>query len=437
MKTRHIIYAVVFLAYIVIRTATTIPAINAPRELADTDIYVRISTQPILGDNFLYVDRPFVFPFLLQLTNQTFERVAMFQLALTIAAWGALAWSISAFFKNAFLRFFSFSVILALSLVRHLAGWDFTLMTESLSLSVFALFIASGIWLLRGWKIYKVVVCLGIAFLFAFTRDTNAYLLLMFGGLILIAIFLRQLQIKFLVFVLGFFAIFFLSNLNADLSQRWVFPLMNVIGKRILPRAEVLPAFEACGMPITPELLDAAGLYANENNRKLADDPALEGFRIWVAEKGKYCYVKWLASNPISTAQAALREFDAMIYFEWVESYFSRKYQDALPSRLERILYPVYFLPYLLAGLTFIALYAIFKQAWRENPLWAIAVMLCLTIFPHLYIVWHGDDMAPERHALSVGMQLSLTMWLFVFLVIETTLNKYWGVISTRIFPKV
>jgi hypothetical protein len=433
MKSHPLIYVLIFLAYIFIRVLTTIPAINAPRDLADTDIYVRISTQPILSEDFFYVDRPFVFPFLLQITNQEFKSAVIVQLGLTILAWGLLAWVISTFFKNSILSLFSFGVILALSLVRHLAGWDFVLMTESLSLSIFALFIVSGIWLLSGWKIYKVFVSLVLAFLFAFTRDTNAYLLLMVGGLILIAILLRWLSIKFLVFVFSFSIIFFISNLNADLSQRWTFPLMNVIGKRILPRTEALPFFESCGMPITPELLSAAGLYANENNRQLSEDPALEDFRLWLAENGKSCYMKWLISNPTSTAQEALKEFDAMIYFEWVGGYFSRKYQDVLPSRLERILYPVYFLPYLLAGLTLIALYGIFKKTWHENSLWIIAIILCLTIFPHLYITWHGDDMAPERHALSVGMQLALTMWLFVFLLVEKIYSKYLIFLNNKI----
>ncbi|KXK11658.1 MAG: hypothetical protein UZ14_CFX002002700 [Chloroflexi bacterium OLB14] len=411
-----IFYISIFFVYAVIRVLTTFPAIHAPRDLADTDIYVRISTSPIISTNFLYLDRPFVFPFLLQMMGQNFEMVAIFQLGLTIVAWGLLAYLISASFTPLSLKLFSFTVILAVSLVRHLAGWDFVMMTESLSLSIFALFIASGIWLLRGWQIYKIVICLIFAFLFAFTRDTNAYLLLMFAGLMLIAIVSGWLNKKFSFLVLGFVAIFFISNLSADLSKRWVFPLLNIISTRILPNPQALSTFSICGMPITSELLSVTGLYANENNSQIMKDPALEKFRLWVAENGKSCYMKWLISNPIPTMQAALKEFDAMIYFEWVGGYFSRKYQDILPSKVERILYPVYFLPYLLVGLTLLSFYGIFKQAWLENPLWIIAIMLCLTIFPHLYITWHGDDMAPERHALSVGMQLAVSMWLFFFL---------------------
>lgn len=125
---------VIFIAYILVRVMTALPALSAPRELADTDIYLRISTQPILGSDFLSVDRPFVFPFLLQIVQQDFEAAAVIQLGLTILAWGILAYFISSSFQLVWLRLFSFIIILALSLVRHLAGWDFVMMTESLSI---------------------------------------------------------------------------------------------------------------------------------------------------------------------------------------------------------------------------------------------------------------------------------------------------------------
>src|SRR5688500_10875517 len=135
---------VIFIAWIAIRVTTALTALNAPRELADTQIYARISTQPILGPDFLGVDRPFVFPLLLQMVHQDFVAAAVIQLSLTILAWGILAWLISNSLQRAWLRLFSFVTILALSLVRHLAGWDFVMMTESLSLSSFVLLMASG-----------------------------------------------------------------------------------------------------------------------------------------------------------------------------------------------------------------------------------------------------------------------------------------------------
>lgn len=420
-----VIQLVVLFFYIFVRVSTTLPALHAPRELADTKVYVNVSNRQILGENFLYVDRPFAFPLLLQIVDRDFESAAMIQLGLTLVAWCLLAFMISASFRPIGLRLFSFVIILALSLVRHLAGWDFVMMTESFSISFFVLLICCGIWLLQGWRWDKVIVFSVIAFIFAFTRDTNAYLLVMFAGMIVLAVILRWAKPQTLILAGAFIAIFFVNNLSADMSLRWTFPFINVVGKRILPYTALLQTFEACGMPVTSELLAQAGIFANGNDRAFLDDPALESFRNWVMEDGKACYMKWLVTNPVTSVGSVLREFNGLIYFEDVNKYFSRKYSDLLPSRLERLLYPVHLVTWIWAGLTMFAFAALYKKAWHENSLWVVYIMLCLTIFPHLFITWHGDSMAVERHSLSVGLQLSFTLWLFIFLAIEKSAGYF------------
>lgn len=414
----------IFSAYACLRVFTALKALHAPRELADTVIYAAISLKPILSFNFLHVLRPFVFPLLLQITKQDYDLTAKIQLGVTLFSWGVLAFCVSAAFRTLGLRLFSFSILLALSLVRHLAGWDFVMLTESLSLSFFILFSACGIWLLRGWKIYKVIALSISAFLFAFTRDTNAYLLLMAAGMLLLAVVLRWAQPRTLTLAAIFLGIFLINNLSADLSGRWEFPFINVVGKRILPYTNALQAFQACGMPVNDELIGLAGLYANANERQFYEDPALESFRLWVGERGKNCYMQWLITNPLHSFGQTWREFDGLIYFQDVAKYFSRKYADLLPSRVERILYPVHFVRWIFSALTLAAIFVIYKKRWRENSLWAAFIFLCLTIFPHLFITWHGDAMAVERHALSVGLQLALTFWLFIFLALEEA-GKY------------
>jgi hypothetical protein len=426
-NTLFILQAFIYIGYVFVRVATVLSILHTPRELADTKIYLRISTQPILAPGFFSVNRPFVFPLLLQIVHQNFFIASIIQLAITLLAWGALAFFVSISLRPAWLRIFSYLVILGVGLVRHLAGWDLVIMTESLSLSIFAMLIASGIWLLRGWQIHKVIILCVIAFFFAFTRDTNAYLLLMFAGISLVAVILRWMDSRALILAALFGLIFFLSNLSANISQRWFFPLVNVVGKRILPYTASVQKFEACGMPVTPQLLNLADSFANGNEKAFFTDPALDDFRLWVADHGKYCYVRWLVTTPLSRMREAFSKFDELIYFENVNFYFPKRYQDLLPSRIERILYPVYFLQWLWVGLSAVALIAIVGHVWRDNPLWIAFIMLCLTIFPHLFITWHGDAMAPERHAVSVGMQLSLTMWLFVFLMLERVRYPFYG----------
>jgi hypothetical protein len=298
------------------------------------------------------------------------------------------------------------------------------MLTESLSVSFFVLFLAAGIWLLHGWRTDKVVVVILLSFLLAFTRDTNAYLLLMLAGLILLAVILLWMKPRALLVSVSFLLIFFLNNASADLGQRWVFPLNNLIGRRVLPSASAVDFFEVCGMPVTPELMNLAGEYANADDRAFYDDPALEGYRAWLTLDGKGCYMRWLLGNPAHSMGESLGQFEGLIAFETVDSFFSRRYQPLLPWRVERFLYPIHFTILLWAGLTIAALIAAWKRAWHVNSLWSVFILLSIPIFPHLFITWHGDAMAPERHALSVGLQLALSFWILVFLVGDTILLR-------------
>ncbi|MBM3125419.1 MAG: hypothetical protein FJZ87_10175 [Chloroflexi bacterium] len=216
-----------------------------------------------------------------------------------------------------------------------------------------------------------------------------------------------------------FLLIFLLSNLSADTSERWIFPFLNVLGKRILPYSSSVAYFEACGMPVTSQLLELADTFANGQDKAFFSEPALEDFRRWVPDRAKSCYMGWLLADPLTRAGEAFNQFNGLIYYEKVGFFFSRRYVDLLPSRMERILYPVHFVQWIWIGLTLAALIAVFKKAWRTNALWGIFILLCLTLFPHLFITWHGDAMAPQRHAISVGLQLAVSLWLFVFLVLE------------------
>ena len=408
----YIIFAVLFLIYGLARVAFNLSALSKPRELADTTAYLRISTRPLLDVEFWGSERPFVFPLLLKISQQDVSTAAALQLGFSILIWGFLALATSASLRTLWLRPFAFALILALSLVRHLASWDFVMLTESLSVSLFALFLAAGIWLLHGWRPDKVIALVLIGFFLAFTRDTNAYLLLMLAGLLLIAVLLRWTKPRALILVASSVLIFFLSNSNANISKRWLFPLTNIIGRRVLPNAQAVTFFESCGMPVTPELVSLTGEFANGNDRAFYSDPALADFRNWLGEHGKSCYMRWLLSDPVHSIRESLTEFEGLIAFSKVATFFSRRYEPLLPWRVEQLLYFTHFALILLGILTLAALISIWNRAWQANPLWGTYIFLCLPIFPHLFITWHGDAMAPERHALSVGLQLTLCFWI-------------------------
>jgi hypothetical protein len=419
MIRRKKILLVIFLAYAIARIATNLPALDKPRELADTTAYLRISREPIQSQKFWGDARPFVFPLLLKISRQDVSTAATLHLGLSILAWGFLALTISASFRTLYLDLVSFGVILALSLVRHLSSWDYVMMTESLSITFFVMFLAVGIWLVQreAWRTYKMILLIITAFLLAFTRDTNAYLLFMLAGMLTCAIVLRWIKLRAIFLLSSFLLIFFINNYTSNIGGRWVFPLNNLIGKRVLTDSSALKYFQSCGMPVTPELLSLADTFANGQDRAFYEDPALESYRAWLYADGKSCYMKYLLSHPIQSVTDSLVQFESLIRFDNLNKFFARQYDPVIPYYLEPFIYPVNFILPLWILLTLISLIAIWKRAWEANSLWGIYILLVLPILPHLFITWHGDAMAPERHALSVGLQLTLSFWMMVFLV--------------------
>jgi hypothetical protein len=74
---------------------------------------------------------------------------------------------------------------------------------------------------------------------------------------------------------------------------------------------------------------------------------------------------------------------------------------------------------------TFAALVAVWKKAWKVNKAWVVFIGLCLLIYPHLFIVWHGDVLGMDRHALTVSLQFVLSFWLFGILLLESILVHF------------
>jgi hypothetical protein len=409
--------AIVFLVYAGARVLTAPLIIDKPRVLADTTAYERISREPLGSVDLWAASRPVLFPMLLKAAQQDYDQAAALQLALSIPAWGLLAWMVCRFLSYTGLRVAGFVLVLLFSLERHIAGWDFVMMSESLSITTLVLFTVACLWLLEGWRAPKVAAVLLTAFVFALTRDTNAWMLLALAALIAIAVAARWTRPRAL-FVAGALAVIFvLSDASADIGNRWVFPLGNLLTQRVLTDTSAVAYFESCGMPVSPTLLQLAGKFANSDDQTMFTGPELESFRRWLYDHGKQCYVGWLSSRPFDQAWQALYRTGSLVSFGGVDRFFSNRYTPVLPPALGAFLYPERSTLWVWGISTLAAGIAVWKRAWRSNALWAAFVCLNLLVFPHLFLTWHGDSMAPDRHALSVGVQLYLGSWILVLLV--------------------
>ena len=406
---------VIFLAYAVGRVVTTLPALHKPRELADTVAYTRISREPLLSPEFWGSTRPFTFPLLLKTAAQDYQIAAWMQLGISVLAWGLLAWMIARRTRVSWVKPIAFGIILAFSLDRHIAGWDTVMMSESLSVSLLALFVALGLWLCERWRPGRAAAWITVGALLAFTRDTNAWLLLLLVTTLLAALVLRWGQTRLLGLAVPFALISMFSMITANMGARWMFPLGNLIANRVLPDPVALSYFESCEMPVSPALVDLSGGFANSEERAMFEDPELKPFRDWLRATGRACYLRWLLQHPTRSLGDVMSQFDALIGFSEVDAYFARAYDPLMPVIVGRLFYPernslLLWIVCLAASAVLLA-----RPDWRSRGESTAFVLLTILVPPHLFLAWHGDAMAPERHALSAGVQLYLAFcWLLI-----------------------
>jgi hypothetical protein len=118
-------------------------------------------------------------------------------------------------------------------------------------------------------------------------------------------------------------------------------------------------------------------------------------------------------------------DFAWLLAFPDVSSFFPQAYEPVLPWLVEHLVYPQIGLLWLWALIIVAALIAIMKRAWKMNAVWVVFIGLCLLIYPHVFIVWHGDVLGTHRHALTVSLQFVLCLWLFGLLILEAILTRF------------
>ncbi len=312
----------------------------------------------------------------------------------------------------------AFAVVLAFSLSADITQWDSVVMSESLSLSFLALWLAAWLWLLDGWHPAAMAAVGVIGFLFVFSREVNAYLGLA-AGAILIAFYLWKRQNKALVLGLALAAIF---ALNAPLSargERWVFPLLNVIAQRILPSKEFTAFFESRGMPVNKTLKSLAGQWGNSQDSAFYNSDKLRDFQDWLYRDGRQTYYDFLFSHLGWSLAEPARNAGALLSPN-VRRFGPQNDPGVLPAWAEELVYPkasTPVWPYLWLGLAAGTLAAVLAQrrspGWL-HPGWLVGAAALALVYPHMALVYQGDVMEMARHAIGVAVQARIGVWLLL-----------------------
>jgi hypothetical protein len=387
---------------------------NIPGRLTDTPTYERVTHLALWDWHFYAGERGFTVPLFFKIFT-TSESRALAQLVFSMAAWLVLAAAVARCFETTWLRPVAFAAVLAFSLTTEVILWDTLILSESLTFSLGALLLAAWIKLIRAPQRLWAGAALVLSTLWAFARDTNAYVLLMVALLVALTLFRPDHRRLKLTLVAGCCAIFLLGYASADVGRRWLQPMRDVVAHRVLPNPGLRGYFVARG-------LDVGGNWPQST---------------WMTERSRGVYGRYLLSHPgYALAQPFRGHQDAPSSSPANASSLLDPaigpYNDnaghrflPLPRLLERALFPrgVAALCALLAAV--IAGVAIVTRLRGAAFIWLVPIGVLVTTYPHLLVVWHQSGIEVDRHALEAALLLRLGILLQLALLADRLVSRH------------
>lgn len=388
------------------------------REFPDTKGYTNKASLPLFSCcrfgplGWWMLGRSPTVPLFYKLAGNVPHSIAILQVSLSILSWGFLAMLVSRALQTDWLKLAVFLIILLFSLSDDIMIWDGFLLSDSISLSLMALLVGSWLWLLEKWDWRKAALMLIVAFLWAFSRDTNAWVIFILACLLITVGSLSR--SRHYLFIAAVFVMFFTANeISQNYSRRWVTAFINVVARRILPNPEWTAYFAQRGMPVTPALMSLSGQLAWSQDWIFYKDPALKEFRDWVYRSGKSSYTRFLLAQPAITIQEPLRNIEGLVAPK-LSYYGSPGFSPILTGALAEV---IYFKKWALLWVwaSGIIVGSAFVIAIQENKLrWLVPLTLVILAYPHAAVAWHGDPMDIGRHALQAGVHFRLGLWMLL-----------------------
>ncbi len=417
-------YLVLFCLYGLLRIANYVK-IASPRVFPDSVVYQTLASLSLFDRQFWIGGRPFTVPLFYKLLGGNPIVIGWFQLLFSIFCWSVLAVFVARNLKFPAMQLLACVVLLLFSLSLEITLWDGDILSESLSLSLLVLMVTIGLWLVQGWRCTKAILWIVVSVLWVFTREPNAWLALVLGGLFgLLGLFWRSRRL-YLVLAVVLVGLFYFSSLSSNLSQRWVYPFLNILAQRILPNPDRTAIFERQGMPVTPVLLSLAGKWGHSNDQAFYRAPELGGFRNWLYAHGKRSYLLYLASSPFETVVSPLRSLGTLLSPP-IRGYAPPDYKPILPGWLGEILYPHSKLLLAFLGLAATGLFVYTVFSHKGSTLGVVSMILVLLVYPHIAIAWYGDALEVERHAIQAGIQLRLGLWSLLLSGLDGGFSTVW-----------
>jgi hypothetical protein len=294
-----------------------------------------------------------------------------------------------------------------LSLAWPVTLWNHTVLSESLSISLFAASLAATFLLVKKWTRPRLIVWCVVIVLYSFTRSTNVFMLPFF----IVPFVLRGK--RQLVITAGIVALVLVSwgvygkTVGSSLRET---SLLNVYLNRIMHDNTRLIYFVDRGMPVDITIMSFVDRKSASNKEEMfASSPQ---FAEWFRERGASSYRAWLLSGTLSFTQAWGVMVDNVNYPypEYDNGMRKRSF-----SRFADMYYNIVYLPWwlwLAGALAPLVSLLLLKRLTLES-LFLPALMA--GAYVQAYVGYHGDATEMARHCVLALIGYKTVFLLMIF----------------------
>ena len=365
----------------------------------------------------LGLERLPVVPVIYLLLGHNYTAIDVFQALAGVCCWGYLAFEALRATRRPWC-YVAFAGVLLISSSDYVTHWYGAVLSDSLSLSFLALLLASfASWLKGRASLTRVMV---VALLWAFTRNTNGYILFLFGAVALVVALVRHRERGPLlasgVAVVGGLAV---SVLSAT-GQLWVQSFLHVMTERVLADRGRTQWFAARGMPVSKFLKSLGGPYSVKADTALHFSPALAGWRHWMYSAGERTYVEYALTHPwwtITGTFGAHEELMAPL------TYYGASVSRPWLPPFVRGLFLSFRQTTLLAGAGVLGAAALWRRRSlgrvRRDLFWWGTVLLAGVV--NLIVDWVGDSWEIGRHSIGATVQIAVAVLFALAVVLGST----------------
>ena len=400
----------------------------------DSDVFEAVSSSDWRSWDFWMNDKPPTTALVFQWQKNDGNDITLFFQSIAMFSWCFLAYMAAQTLQTKVLKVASWVLILGMGISEPIFFWNRTKLSESLAVSGFILLIALLLYVLRYKLLERKLSSVGtstlyvsltiIFFFWSLTRDSNAYTLIVIAALLAVAVFFERTIIQQKLYPVALISILLLISIfhtiTSDGGVRWQFPLVNVIGQRILPDDQKTNFFAQRDMPMNENVTRFKNKWAPSYN--------WTGFGTWLPEHGKSTYTLWLISHPILTLVEPWQDWKAIFDPDFDD--YMRGYTRGLFSQWQRIITAIAWpsISILIAyglGTVFVLLHVVSIENVNKYIIASIAILVL--VIPTITVCWHGDSAEVSRHCLGAAVTARIGIWLALLFCIDASITPLYN----------